>query len=69
MAISHSRKVYFQWPILTGNREKIRLVDDTKMAGKLGDNVVDALIGVHAFSNCDAVSSFAGKGKKHPTNS
>ena len=30
----------------------------------LGDNICNALIGLHAFTGCDSVSAFVGKGKK-----
>ena len=30
----------------------------------LGDNICNALIGFNAFTGCDSVSTFVGKGKK-----
>ncbi len=35
----------------------------SNLAQLLGDDLCDALIGVHAFTGCDSVSAFAGRGK------
>ena len=35
----------------------------TKLAAAIGEDVCKALIGLHAFTGCDTVSAFAGKGK------
>ena len=64
MALAHSKNLNCQVALLTGTKDKKRLLDIKKMVGKLGENVADSLIGVHAFSGRDAVSSFASKGKK-----
>ncbi|KAK3741562.1 hypothetical protein QZH41_002944 [Actinostola sp. cb2023] len=42
---------------------RIRLVDIKKVARAIGDSTCKALIGLHAFTGCDSVSAFAGKGK------
>ena len=34
-----------------------------KVASSLGDDVYSSLIGLHAYTGCDTVSAFAGKGK------
>ena len=64
MLLAHSKKMSGRLALLTGQKEKKRLLDVSEMATKLGDNLCDSLIGLHAFSGCDSVSSFAGKGKK-----
>ena len=46
-----------------GNKNRTRLVDLTKIAHSLMDNEYDALVGLHAFTGCDSVSSVSGKGK------
>uniref|UniRef100_UPI00358DDB47 uncharacterized protein n=1 Tax=Myxine glutinosa TaxID=7769 RepID=UPI00358DDB47 len=40
-----------------------RLVDIVKVAATVGVDVCRALIGMHAYTGCDTVSVFAGKGK------
>jgi hypothetical protein len=46
-----------------GNRTRTRLVDIMKISAIIGINVCRALIGMHAYTGCDSVSAFAGKGK------
>ena len=45
-----------------GNQNRTRLINLSKIAAVLGP-VATALLGVYAFTGCDSVSSFAGKGK------
>ena len=46
-----------------GTRMRTRLVDIKKVAASVGMEVCRALIGLHAYTGCDTVSAFAGKGK------
>ena len=46
-----------------GTKSRKRLVDIKKVATTLGPDVCRALIGMHAYTGCDTVSAFAGKGK------
>ena len=46
-----------------GKGSKIRLIDINRLASVLGKDVCSALIGLHAWTDCDAVSSFAGQWK------
>ena len=46
-----------------GTKTRKRLVDIEKVATTLGIDVCRALIGMHAYTGCDTVSAFAGKGK------
>ena len=46
-----------------GKGNKIRLIDINRLASVLGEDVCSALIGLHAWTGCDTVSSFAGQGK------
>lgn len=39
------------------------MLDITSLRHALGGGVCDALIGMHAFTGCDTVSAFAGRGK------
>ncbi|KAL8610714.1 hypothetical protein ACOMHN_016697 [Nucella lapillus] len=47
----------------TGTRTRTHLLDINKIAASLGPDVCKALIGMHAYTGCDIVSAFAGKGK------
>ena len=46
-----------------GSQTRTRLVDIRRVAAAVGEGVCEALIGLHAFTGCDTVSAFAGKGK------
>lgn len=44
----------------------MRLIDIEKLNSAIGKNVANALVGLHAFTGCDTVSAFSGKGKVNP---
>ena len=46
-----------------GNQNLTRLVNLTKIAEVLLVHECEALVGLYAFTGCDTISSFAGKGK------
>lgn len=46
-----------------GNQTRTKLVDIDKITSTLGDHVCKGVIGLHAYTGCDTVSAFAGKGK------
>ena len=46
------------------SRTRTRLVDITEVVRRIGNEVCNALIGLHSFTGCDTVSAFAGKGKR-----
>ena len=46
-----------------GTKTQRRVVDIRKVAATVGVDVCRALIGMHAYTGCDTVSVFAGKGK------
>ncbi len=45
------------------NRTRTRLIYITKIATSVGIVTCRALVGMHAYTGCDTVSAFAGKGK------
>ncbi|KAL8602622.1 hypothetical protein ACOMHN_021969 [Nucella lapillus] len=47
----------------SGSGTRTQLIDVSHLASTLGPAVCNALIGMHAYTGCDSVSSFAGKGK------
>ena len=46
-----------------GSSTRTKLIDIKKTTTVLGEGTRRGLIGVHAFTGCDSVSAFAGKGK------
>ena len=46
-----------------GTEQRTKYVDISRIAEVLGDGVCRALPALHAFTGCDSISSFAGKGK------
>ena len=46
-----------------GTRTRTKLVDIRNVVDTVGIDVCRALIGLHAYTGCDTVSAFAGKGK------
>lgn len=46
-----------------GTQTRTQFLDIGKLARIMGASVCDALIGLHVFSGCDTVSTFAGRGK------
>ena len=45
-----------------GTQNRARYVSINNLANSLGDGVCNSLIGLYAFTGCDAVSSFSGQG-------
>ena len=59
MALGHSKKFLCeQLALLTGKSENKRLIDLTAVSEKLGERMIQALIGLHAFTGCDFTSGF-----------
>ena len=46
-----------------GTQNQTRFLDINMLVHSLGDSVCDALVGMHAYTGCDTVSAFAGRGK------
>ncbi|XP_065193404.1 uncharacterized protein LOC135825157 [Sycon ciliatum] len=64
IAIGLSTSINGQLVFKTGSAKKPELVDISALSAKLGPAASEALIGLHAFTGCDSVSAFSGKGKK-----
>ena len=43
--------------------KRTQFIDIKKLSEALGTAVCEALVGMHAFTGCDTVSAFAGRGK------
>ncbi|KAJ8395975.1 hypothetical protein AAFF_G00026830 [Aldrovandia affinis] len=46
-----------------GTKNRVRYLDITKLCQALGDCVCNAVIGMYAYTGCDMLSAFAGRGK------
>lgn len=46
-----------------GKKNKIRIIDISRLATIIGRDECTALLGVHAWTGCDSVSAFSGQGK------
>ena len=49
-----------------GTSTRVRYMDIRKLRAVLGDKLSHALIAFHAFTGCDSVSAFSGRGKTGP---
>ena len=49
--------------IQCGTKNRLRHIDITKVGQSLGEETCKALQGLHAFTGCDSVSAFSGRGK------
>ena len=49
-----------------GTSTRVRYMDIRKLRAVLGDKLSQALIAFHAFTGCDTVSAFVGRGKTGP---
>ena len=70
IGITMSKSIAARMLFHTGKGINIRTIDlaflQQHLQHKYGDNYTDALIGLHAFTGCDSVSGFHGKGKVKP---
>ena len=46
-----------------GTKNRVRYIDINQLRHGLGDGVCNSRIGMHAYTGCDTVSAFAGRGK------
>ena len=47
-------------------RSTSKIVEIPKLISAVGTKMKEALLGLHAFTGCDTVSAFSGKGKVNP---
>ena len=62
MALSVQEKIRAPMYQRCGTKTRIRLVDISKVGTSIDNKVCRALVGMHAYTGCDSVSAFAGKG-------
>ncbi|XP_071849790.1 uncharacterized protein [Apostichopus japonicus] len=63
LGVSHSNGIPAKLYLDIGTKNKRRLLDLGEIATSLGELRATSLLGFHAFTGCDTVSSFYGKGK------
>lgn len=63
LSVCLSKKLACPLYLKSGTENRTRYIDLCKLASSLGEDVCQALVGLHAFTGCDTVSSFAGRGK------
>ena len=66
LALYYQQKIDGRLLVVRGLRSKntLRVIDVKSMASKWGPDVCNSLLGVHALTGCDSISSFYGKGKQ-----
>ena len=67
ISVAFQNKIAARIYILSGTKQRMRLIDISEINTKLNQEIYDALLGLHAFTGCDSVSAFLGKGKKNPS--
>lgn len=66
LCLAHNRNINSNLFIKCGTKTRVRYIDVNKVAAAVGQSICDALLGMHAFTGCDTVSSFGGRGKLSP---
>ena len=64
LALYYRFDIHSRLYILSGTSKRSRIIDVSAVTENLGEDMCRALPGLHAFSGCDSVSAFVGKGKK-----
>ena len=64
ISVALQHKIATRIYILSGTKQRMRLIDISEINTKLNLEVCDALLSLHAFTGCDSASAFLGKGKK-----
>ena len=63
LSLAFSNEIGASLFLKSGSRKRTKVVDITKVAASLGSKVCKGVLGMHAFTGCDTVSAFAGRGK------
>ena len=64
LAVYYSSQISGSLILATGTGNKRRFIDVNGISQEYGENISEALPGLHAFTGCDSVSTFSGKGKQ-----
>ena len=63
LSIAFSADIGAAMYVKAGTQSRAQYIDVTKIASALGPSVCSGLLGMHAFTGCDSVSTLAGRGK------
>ena len=66
LCTAHFNKLLCAELWFTGVRDNLRFIPIHQVCQKLGQSLSSVLLGFHALTGCDPVSSFCGKGKTRP---
>ena len=64
--LHHARNIDITILFDTGHGNKKRLINITRLSQHYSEQMCEAMLGLHAFTGCDSVSSFKGVGKIRP---
>ena len=63
LCLGNCKKTNCTMYLKCGSQNRTRYINISTLAELHGDDLCDALVGLHAFTGCDSVSAFAGRGK------
>ena len=63
LLLAYSEEIKCKMYMKRGTLNRMRIIDIGEIRNTLSDGIAKALPGYHAFTGCDSVSAFAGKGK------
>lgn len=63
MSVAFASEIPSSLFIKCGSKNRTKVIDVNRVANVCGSDVCKAVIGMHAYTGCDSVSAFAGRGK------
>ena len=66
LCIAFAKDIYCSFYQKRGTKPRTRHLDIKQVRAVLGDRLSQTLLGFHAFTGCDSVSAFSGRGKTGP---
>ena len=63
MSVAFADEIASSLYIKCGGRNRTKVINVNRVANAFGRDVCTAVIGMHAYTGCDSVSAFAGRGK------
>jgi len=63
LCLGNCKKINCTMYLKCGSQNRTRYINISTIAELHGDDLCDALVGLHAFTGCDSVSASAGRGK------
>lgn len=63
MLIAFQKEIRIPIYFKCGTKARVKYIEIQKIVNALGEHVSEAILGMHSFTGCDSVSTFAGRGK------